>query len=814
MSDFSDLLQETEKLTSELEGTTAIPKVVRSLKQVLDASNDLYSRVAQTGAKDISANLLLGSKGIDLPKIAQKLESISTKRTFEPIQPVEHLDISNLLENEIRNKILAAFDSGYNQTLQSVYDTAWEHMESEWKQEKRKILSAMTSHSGGFVEVGKQQSILYDKTAPPLSNLGPIDTIYASKIIEYNSIVSKGMQKPSLVKIFCSISGELRDAKIADMWEIINYMVQLPPFPQSDDPVKTRNSKSVVEALLKQGRKYLEDKYKTYMTNIIQENLSQAARGGVPGTYHLVRSFVGLRLQGEYLGLQDGTVDDRPLWPMVYYCLRSGDLAAAVYCLHKSGLPEFKDLITILETKISNPDSAEITNLEDNIRFVYRRVVRNDTDPFKRIVWAVLGCCDVFDEHSEVARTADDYLWLKLNLVRFDVNRDDCIKYGDLQHLVLNEYGESHYEAFEQPHLYFQVLALTGQFEAAFEFLFRIEKFRVHGVHMAVALSELYILAGPADVNAPLLSIDPMDEKPARRLNLARLIMLYVRRFELTCIREALHYFYLLRNYSDCDGLNVFKTSVSYLAIETKQYEMLLGRVQDNGIRTKGLVDEFVGANITVESIAQITAENLLKKGLFDEAIELYDVANNQEEVLKLMCSLLSRVVHMENEPNSLRVRLQEKANILGERYSREGYRSGSSLVHSFIKIKELMVFFNQYHAKQYPQALKTLADLQLVALNSGELDERVKNFKNLNTDIIKVIPDVLLATMNILFAQYQKIKSTNEFVPRYHNETVDKQLKHLKEQAKCLTNFAGMLPYRMSGDTNSRLVQMEILMH
>ncbi|CAH1994037.1 unnamed protein product [Acanthoscelides obtectus] len=739
MSDFSDLLQDTEKLTSALEGTTELPKVERSLKQVLDASNDLYSRVAQTGAKDISANLLLGSKGIDLPKIAQKLESISTKRTFEPIEHVEHLDISNLLENEIRNKILSAFDSGYNEMFQSTYDTAWEHQESEWKQEKRKILSSMSALSGAFVEMGKQPSILYDKVTPVLSNLGPVESIYASKIIEYNSTVSKGIQKPSMVKMFYSIVGEFRDAKIADMWEIVNYMVQLPPFPQSDDPIKTRNSTPVVEALVKQARKYLEDKYKTYMTNIIQENLSQAARGGVPGTYHLVRSFVGLRLQGEYLGLQDGTIDDRPLWPMVYYCLRSGDLNAAAYCLRKSGLPEFKELITMLETKLSNPGSAEITKLEDNIRFIYRRVVRNDTDPFKRIVWTVLGCCDVFDEHSEVARTADDYLWLKLSLVRCDVNRDDCIKYGDLQHLVLNEYGESHYEAFEQPHLYFQVLALTGQFEAAFEFLFRTEKFRVHGVHMAVALSELYILAGPADVNAPLISIDPMDEKPARRLNLARLIMLYVRRFELTCIREALHYYYLLRNYSDCDGVNMFKMCVAYLAVETKEYEVILGRMQYNGIRTKGLVDDFVGANITVESIAQMTAENLVKKGLFEEAIDLFDVANNQEEVLKLMCNLLSRTVHLENEPDSLRLRLQEKANILAERYTREGFRTGSSLIHSFLKLKELLVFFDQYHAKQYPQALKTLADLQIVPLNNDDLDERVKNFKNLNMDVCRV---------------------------------------------------------------------------
>lgn len=56
----------------------------------------------------------MGSKGIDLPKIVQKLESISTKRTFEPIEPVEDLDLSSLLENEVRNCILNVVESGYS----------------------------------------------------------------------------------------------------------------------------------------------------------------------------------------------------------------------------------------------------------------------------------------------------------------------------------------------------------------------------------------------------------------------------------------------------------------------------------------------------------------------------------------------------------------------------------------------------------------------------------------------------------------------------------------------------------------------------
>lgn len=35
-----------------------------------------------------------------------------------------------------------------------------------------------------------------------------------------------------------------------------------------------------------------------------------------------------------------------------------------------------------------------------------------------------------------------------------------------------------------------------------------------------------------------------------------------------------------------------------------------------------------------------------------------------------------------------------------------------------------------------------------------------------------------------------------------------------LRSQAQALIMFAGMIPYRLPGDTNARLVQMEVLMH
>lgn len=94
---------------------------------------------------------------------------------------------------------------------------------------------------------------------------------------------------------------------------------------------------------------------------------------------------------------------------------------------------DVKDLTKLLEMKFKNPDSPEIPKLETKLQFEYRRVIHNSTDPFQRIVYDVLCCCNTSDEHSEIAKTADDYLWLKLSYLRFNPEKDDSDTYSYLQ---------------------------------------------------------------------------------------------------------------------------------------------------------------------------------------------------------------------------------------------------------------------------------------------------------------------------------------------------------------------------------------------
>ncbi|MCQ8274886.1 nuclear pore complex Nup93/Nic96 family protein, partial [Streptococcus suis] len=77
----------------------------------------------------------------------------------------------------------------------------------------------------------------------------------------------------------------------------------------------------------------------------------------------------------------------------------------------------FEELCMALEELKGSIQRKVSPKLEKLIRTHYKRSIRNDTDPFKRIIFCILGGCDVNDEHSEIAKTADDYLWLKLNQV-------------------------------------------------------------------------------------------------------------------------------------------------------------------------------------------------------------------------------------------------------------------------------------------------------------------------------------------------------------------------------------------------------------
>jgi len=278
--------------------------------------------------------------------------------------------------------------------------------------------------------------------------------------------------------------------------------------------------------------------------------------------------------------------------------------------------------------------------------------------------------------------------------------------------------------------------------------------------------------------------------------------MLYTKHFEATDPKEALQYFYFLRGMKGGKSENLFMSCVGELVLESREFDLLLGQLMPDGSRSPGLVDNF-GGLVDAGAIIQLVARDSEDRGLLEDAVRLYDLASKHERVVHLLNTLLSQVIASPPIIESRRDRLQRQAVDIARRYRAQGVVGGDTTATLFLLL-DLATFFDQYHAGKLSESLDTLSKLKLVPFTGNEVDLRVSAFRILGEEVRRNLPDILVAAMTALHSQYRGIKGAR------HGEQVDS----LREQAKSLITYAGMIPYRLPGDTNARLVQMEVLMN
>ncbi|CAG9807920.1 unnamed protein product [Chironomus riparius] len=803
--DFTTLMQQAQKLVNDTQNTDDLPRVERSMPQILKATNELHSRVtSSSSAQDIQAYVLLGSKGIDLPKISKNLETLSARKTFETLDPVYDTDIHSFLKNEKENAILSIIQDVNKSSIENSQAQKWDHIMNEWNMEKVKLMNALVGPSQNWIDFRKlpEQTIL-NETSGIKSSLNSIQMAYAKEVTEYNRF-DRAMRS-SLVEKFTNVAQSFNDKKTLEMWEIIKFMSNVRPIPKNQDPAKHRFNSEFVD----QAKKYLEKHFRVFMQTVISEHLKETQRGGDPSNYKLIEAFVNLKLRNpnELIGLQDRRDNFFP-WPNVFYSMRCGDNKSALKCL-ENNLQDQKDIITAIEELLKSADGKISVKIKSQIKMQYKQHKIRMSDPYKRAVYAILGSCS---EQSELNSSFEDYLWMQLYLIsNVSTDSNDKLTLPALQRTILEQYGEKYFKADEQPQRYFEVLALTGQFEAGIEFLSRFERYRTHAVHFALALNELHLITTPRNIQEPLIIVDIEDPKPLRRLNIARLIMLYVEKFEISDPGEALQYYYFLRHLTDSNGKNLFLSCVTDLVVENLNYELIFGKMQPSGIRSRAFIDQFDNV-INIQSACNGIADEFVKKGLFEDAIKMYDLAENPEQTLRYIITLLSQVVHQQTKPGSMKERLQTISLEISERYRSKEITCDPQIMKTFNTLKILMQFFQHYHDNKHEEALEILAQTKLVPLHMKDVDVCVQNFKKTGGEVCKILPDILLSTMDIIYKKYTTIK--NKEISRFNEGNSDDKLKFLREQAKGITVMAASIYFRMPSDTNSRLIQTEILMH
>lgn len=631
------------------------------------------------------------------------------------------------------------------------------------------------------------------------AQLDQTELTYAKHLCEYNQHVENSGVQTDVLQSFTTAAEIARDDRVGEMWKIVKCMSQIVPEHGS---VNARNSPINRNSMIKNARSYLEHRYIVFMKTYVKSHLSKAKLGGIPGTYPLVRSFVSVYIN-QYNNPDQQFYDEVPLWPLLYYLIRCGDLESVVRVLEKNS--QETELLNAFKSIKNN---YQYVNLND--QGFTSSMVWNSNDPFKKVIYSLVAPIDIASKHSDVIKTVDDYLWLKLCQVR---NDQDKLTYPVLQSMIHKEYGEQNSDI--QPLSYFQLLFLTGQFESAIEFIFRHPKLRSHAIHVAIVLNEMGILNLPDDFDLPILT----EEKQNTTLNLARMIKIYCAKFENQDLKMAINYYYCLRRI-EYDNTTLFIFYVANLVIETEEYEKMLGYLKPDGKKHNGVLDTFMVSELIKMDIIEKTAALAEQKCDLEIAAKLYELVGQYNKVLELTNILLSRIIQPDtfssfDKSPEVKNRIYDYAEVLSQRLAGIDIGASEEVILTFNLLKSLFVFFKLYNEHKYTLAFDVLHSIGLIPLAVNQVEDRLRAFKKYDELILRIVPGVMTVTMNMLYSQYTEMKKEEESSKSARDpEQRHTQLEYIRDRAKAITSFTGRVPFQINSEVINHLVQTEILLY
>ncbi|CAH8654954.1 unnamed protein product [Heterobilharzia americana] len=632
-----DLVQESEKLLTEVQEDNDLPYITRSLDQMCQFGEKLH--LSRGSNSDIKAARLLGPKlSYELPKnLSSKLEALVPTDSNENGPLVPETDIQSFLRLERENALVGAI-----------------HL-------TRKSLDCYLSLH-----------------LTPSADFTPIQNGVPRDLLTYLSRSHDSISREKQLKSQSKTS----HSDIAEMWCFMKRIAYRMRSEHSsllsyDRPLELRASSFVQNTLSLCALEHLEAEFLEFVKATVANQPRLARLGGRPGTRSLVRAYLSLRLPLESIPddsflnnsyqsseFDDGLVDGVPVWPMLFYCLRTGDTQVTLEVAHDA-VNNLGNFVNVLEEYVENSRRLRTPN-QARFRQTCKHVIKSTRDPYKRLIYSILGQCDLNENHTDVVSNVDDFLWIKISqVIAYDPTEfivasrsttDDTVTLCQLQSLLYETYGELHFDAWSQPLIYFKILCLTQQYEAAIGFLARFEQLRCHAVHIALVFHDLHMLLMPNWLHSSLVSRNDCDPTGFRRLNLARLIMLYTRKFEITDPEKALMYYYMLSDisnptgklpeeesstnklscshnmsfdYVDCKGQNLFVQCVCELALASKELDLLLGCLGENDVRKPGAIDRYCKSTESRRELIRTVAHVFENSGQVIEAVRLYLLASS-----------------------------------------------------------------------------------------------------------------------------------------------------------------------------------------
>ncbi|KAL3072410.1 hypothetical protein niasHT_034094 [Heterodera trifolii] len=625
----------------------------------------------------------------------------------------------------------------------------------------------------------------------PNAPLSHEQSIFAQKV---NETLTSNASALILIAVKESLS-KLKSKEAEYIWSKAWAM-----FPSSigENWHEKRSSHNWMGHIIDNSTKFLQNEFISHTEATIEANLEKARRGGIPGTLSRILAYLNVKMPSRD-PFEDGLFERYPIWTILFYCLRVGDMAEAGRIAKEakelSNNPHCASLVGILKTL----PKSDLLNDERRLKLRAEWNAQNCRDMHKKAIYGLFLGFDC----PEVNGTIEDWLWAKLFHCKFAVDPARALR--QLQTTLCTQHGERYFVGEGGSHLiYFSVLLLTGQIERAVHVLFRSE-YIVHAVHLAILAHQLRLLMTVPKVSDELLTTD-VHEPSVCRLNLARLLLLFVKDFELSNIEYAINYCFFARDFKldtpsadnatiRQEGRSVFVAAVSRIVFMSGHREAILGRLDPQGNRVPGLIDKFKDAMDICELIASIAFDTHVQ-GHSLAACHLYALAKCHEKAIKLANCQLSMCVS--NPMAKETCEMVECAKWLAQQFGQPNMNEENASFSTLILLLKLHNFFRLAAEERHGEAIEQMKSEKMLPMEPDDVQPNVSQFHEVPIEVRPLLPDLCVQSMRSVVALHD---ITPPASPTVHL---------LKQFAKALILYSAMIPYRFPVSTNSLLLQLQ----
>ncbi|CCK69997.1 linker nucleoporin NIC96 KNAG_0D02480 [Huiozyma naganishii CBS 8797] len=615
-------------------------------------------------------------------------------------------------------------------------------------------------------------------------------------------------------------SGDNKNIQLLQSWRILEIA----------DKSKMKNTNAEI---INNSKHTLQSQFLELVASMYEKKMDE----GLPTNINKMKSFIDSTLKN----LADNTwkianltiVNNVPVWALIFYLLRAGlnEEALEVAVSNKSSFKKVEQsFLGYFKAYIQSKDNKLPVEFSTRLHTEYNQHIKNSLngDPFRMAVYKIIGRCDLTRKNiSAVTLYMEDWLWMHFMLIKEEcVDPNDPVyeRYTleDFQSIILS-HGPSKFK-----NSYLQILILSGLFELAVEYAYSINE--IDAVHLAIELANQKLLR----ISTDQPSVNPSTgerfkfvsinaETNATQLNYAKVIASYTRSFKFSDPRIATEYLILIGLVETPTEIELCHEALRELVLETKEFSILLGKINRDGSRIPGVIEErqpLLHLNNEKEYLRTITeqaAHRAEEDGRIYDSLLLYQLSEEYDIVITLINGLLSDVLSnsdlsenlfwnddtSESNPILLAERLIDiyLGNVEISQLISNKNQETCLLLLQLVKIRKLFI------SQQWQITLQELASLELLPLkDDASIRKRAEDFNSLNPNVIKCVPNLLVMSMTSISKEIRLLRSSV-----YQTTVKDQQISALKTVAKNLMVYAGMIQYKMPRETYSTLIALDV---